>query len=382
MKLKDEWDAAIPLMLQSAYTWLEDYDGVEREAVAALAAPELTEAVKLVQVTGARALAWLEAGHLAQAAAAAADAVADAGRLGFDRHPFAVDSLRTLAGLAVERRDLDAAGHFTEQVLSISKQAWPAFQFLALLDQAGVRAARGQVRDALTSIETARVVLAGTGSVLLARADELESLIRLSLGDPCTPAELAGRLPAVRRHLLLAQIALAAGDHETAEQHLDSVPGKLTPRHALVRELLLAGAAISRGGPMTKDILARAVQAAREGGFCNTVVTATPQVAGYLIEHSTPACSDPFIGQLIDAALEVRACQAEASGFCGRTAEPLTPAELRVLKLLPTSTYTQIASALYLSRSTVKTHLQSVYRKLGAASRTEAVERAVDLRLL
>jgi hypothetical protein len=35
-----------------------------------------------------------------------------------------------------------------------------------------------------------------------------------------------------------------------------------------------------------------------------------------------------------------------------------------------------------ISRSTVKTHLQSVYHKLGAASRSEAIERAVDLRLL
>jgi len=30
----------------------------------------------------------------------------------------------------------------------------------------------------------------------------------------------------------------------------------------------------------------------------------------------------------------------------------------------------------------VKTHLRSVYQKLGVASRAEAIERAVDLRLL
>ena len=65
-----------------------------------------------------------------------------------------------------------------------------------------------------------------------------------------------------------------------------------------------------------------------------------------------------------------------------RATGPLTAAELRVLKLLPTSTYPQIAAALFISRSTVKTHLQSVYHKLGVASRTEAIERAVDLRLL
>ena len=63
-------------------------------------------------------------------------------------------------------------------------------------------------------------------------------------------------------------------------------------------------------------------------------------------------------------------------------AEPLTPAEMRILKLLPTSTYLQMAATLYVSRNTVKTHLRSVYQKLGVASRSQAIERAVDLGLL
>jgi DNA-binding CsgD family transcriptional regulator len=293
-----------------------------------------------------------------------------------------VNYLRALAGLALERRELDAAEHLTEQALSISEQRWPAFQFLVLLDRAGIWAARGQVRDALASIETARQILTGTGSALLARADELEGRLRLSLGDLRTPAGLADRLPAARRTLLLAQIALAAGNHHAAQQNLQSPPGELTPRRALVRQLLLAAVAISRGDPMTAGILAGALRTARLGEFCNTVVTTAPQVTSYLIEHSVPAHSDPFTGQLIGAALEVRAAQPEADRSRRLAAEPLTAAELRVLKLLPTSTYPQIAAALYISRSTVKTHLQSVYHKLGAASRLEAIERAVDLRLL
>ena len=135
-QLQDEWNAAVPLILQNVCTWLEDYEAVEREAAAALAVPELTEPAKQVLVPGARALAWLEAGHLAEAADAAAAAEAEARRLGFGQHFFAVDYLRALAGLALERRDLDTAEHLTEQALSISEQRWPAFQFLALLDRA------------------------------------------------------------------------------------------------------------------------------------------------------------------------------------------------------------------------------------------------------
>ena len=74
------------------------------------------------------------------------------------------------------------------------------------------------------------------------------------------------------------------------------------------------------------------------------------------------------------------ATQPERSGRI--LAAPLTDAELRVLKLLPTTRYVQIAATLYISRNTVKTHLRSIYQKLGGASRSEAIGRAVELRLL
>jgi LuxR family maltose regulon positive regulatory protein len=45
-------------------------------------------------------------------------------------------------------------------------------------------------------------------------------------------------------------------------------------------------------------------------------------------------------------------------------------------------TFRQIAEHFYVSRNTVKTQAISVYRKLGVSSRTEAIERAVELGLL
>ena len=383
MQLTDEWNVAAPMILPTAYTWLEDFPAVEREAAVALATPELTEPVKQVMVPGVRALAWFEAGRLKRAADTARVAQAEARRLGFDRHFFAVDYLRTLAGLALERRDLDTAEQLIEQALSIAERRRPMFEFLALLDRARIWAARGQVREALATIEAARQVLAGTASVLLTWADELEALLRLSLGDPRTPAELASRLPPARRSLLLARIALASGDHRTAAGHLHMPsPDDLTLRRALVRELLLAAAAIERGDPTTPGVLGSAIHTARQEGYLNTVVTTAPQVTSYLIEHAVLGQRDPFLEQLIGAGLEARAVQPDASRARSLLAEPLTPAELRVLKLLPTSTYLQMAEILYISRNTVKTHLRSVYQKLGVESRSQAIERAVELHLL
>jgi LuxR family transcriptional regulator, maltose regulon positive regulatory protein len=233
-------------------------------------------------------------------------------------------------------------------------------------------------------VEQARLVLAGTGSELLARADELEALLRLSLGDLRRAAELARSLPAPRRELLQARIALAAGDHQAAAPHLCAPSlGELTPRRDLVRQLLLAAAAVGRGDSGAADgLLADVLGAARREGFLNTVITTAAPVTGYLIEHATQMHSDPFTEQLIAAALEVRAAQSEAPRSRRGLPEPLTPTQLRILRLLPTSTPPQIAATLYISHNTVKTHPKSIYQKLGAASRHEAVERAVDLQLL
>ncbi len=61
----------------------------------------------------------------------------------------------------------------------------------------------------------------------------------------------------------------------------------------------------------------------------------------------------------------------------------LSESELRVLRYLPSNlSAPEIASELFLSTSTVKTHMLHIYTKLEAHRRTEAVERARELGLL
>jgi LuxR family transcriptional regulator, maltose regulon positive regulatory protein len=91
----------------------------------------------------------------------------------------------------------------------------------------------------------------------------------------------------------------------------------------------------------------------------------------------------PELGTLPRQARELRADLASAPSLDHGWASTLTAAELRLLPLLTTHlSFREIAERLYVSRNTVKSQAISVYRKLDASSRSEAIERAVQLGLV
>ena len=68
----------------------------------------------------------------------------------------------------------------------------------------------------------------------------------------------------------------------------------------------------------------------------------------------------------------------EARGGAGVLHDHLTAAEMRVLALLPTHLRVEeIGEALHLSKSTIKSHLGAIYRKLGVCRRSDAVTSAL-----
>jgi LuxR family maltose regulon positive regulatory protein len=91
----------------------------------------------------------------------------------------------------------------------------------------------------------------------------------------------------------------------------------------------------------------------------------------------------PDLGTLGDEAQALRARLSRERSLSASGTPALTAAELRLLPMLATHlTFPQIAAELFLSRHTVKSQACSVYRKLGASSRTQAVARSQELALL
>jgi LuxR family maltose regulon positive regulatory protein len=91
----------------------------------------------------------------------------------------------------------------------------------------------------------------------------------------------------------------------------------------------------------------------------------------------------PKLGTLVAEAEDVLAKLSTGVPQSSGWASTLTAAELRLLPLLTTHlSFREIAERLFVSRNTVKTQAISVYRKLDASSRSEAIDRAIELGLV
>ena len=91
----------------------------------------------------------------------------------------------------------------------------------------------------------------------------------------------------------------------------------------------------------------------------------------------------PGLGILTGQAQALRARLAKERGPGAPGASALTGAELRLLPLLCTHlSFPEIAAQIFLSPNTIKSQANSIYRKLGASTRNQAVTRSRDLGLL
>jgi LuxR family maltose regulon positive regulatory protein len=91
----------------------------------------------------------------------------------------------------------------------------------------------------------------------------------------------------------------------------------------------------------------------------------------------------PDLGTLVGEAEALRARLAAERAPSAARASSLTAAELRVLPMLATHlSFPEIGAQMFLSPHTVKSQAMSVYRKLGASSRHQAVTRSRELGLL
>jgi LuxR family maltose regulon positive regulatory protein len=163
-------------------------------------------------------------------------------------------------------------------------------------------------------------------------------------------------------HTVVARTALHGGDLPRAKAHLVQA--------ARLRPLL------------TYAVPTYAVQTLLELGRAYLVLDDAAGARTVLRQARDILQRRPDLGVLPDQAAELQAkLDTIREGHPG--VSTLTTAELRLLPLLPTRlSFQEIGQRLYISKNTVKTQAVSIYRKLGASSRSGAVQRLQEIGFL
>jgi LuxR family maltose regulon positive regulatory protein len=169
----------------------------------------------------------------------------------------------------------------------------------------------------------------------------------------------------------LARVDLYSGRPDQALARLRTYPSP-NPANHIRRLLLLARAEYQQGREtLAYDTAQRAVEAARPERYLRPFLEDPSQTLPLL--HGIGAeISDPYLLSLIKEAeqLAPETILPKAAVLL----EPLTLRERQIIRHLPSHlTLRQIGLLMCLSTNTVKTHVKSIYRKIGAISRDDAV---------
>ena len=261
---------------------------------------------------------------------------------------------------------------------------------LALL-RSGVLAARGELEAALAVVEAGAEEI-GDWPLLDSMRDYFavrEAVLRAELGDRAGAARIldgdATARPSLAGAVVRAQLQLADGDWDTARATVsqwvangDGVSTAAAVQAWTVDALALDALADHDGASAS---LERALELAEPGGLRWALLDFGRTLAPLLtrqLRHGT--AHRALVGELLAALEGAGGRDRPRSPF---VMEPLSPRERAVLRYLPTMMSNQeIASELFVSVNTVKTHLKAIYRKLDVADRREAVSRARSLELL
>ena len=265
------------------------------------------------------------------------------------------------------------------------------------LDQAEARADLGSAAaHASGDLPAARALRALRGHLAIARGDlagGCASLATAGLHADHGAGILPGWLDALgprpvdveepdgpREQVEAALARLGRGDPLSALRRVEPLLVPTAAVHPTLRlhaRLVAAVASQAVGRPtVASDQLERALELASVEG-CRQPFTRVGRALQPLLErHLTlPTAGAPLVSELLG--------ELAGADPCAALTEPLSDRERDVLRLLPTLLRTpEIAGELFVSINTVKTHVKSIYRKLGVSTRRDAVARGRDLRLI
>ena len=348
-----------------------------------------------VACTDWQATMQAEQGLLAQAAATYRQAIETLSSQGQRPLPLSGHVYVGLASVLLERNDLEAALEAVRTGLQIGDQVRDMDALLkgyTLLAQTSL--ALGRREAALQALAEAERVARDTLSagclqetqawaaqVALAAGDVQEALRwaqARGLGE-AGQAQMPGDLAEVEQ-LTFARLQMATGKVAGALPILQERIGlqeQAGRTRALIESLALQALCLRSLGRSEEAAhsLARALLLAEPEGFVRVFLQEGPPLAALLRAVAAQGHSPDYARRLLEAFGETPTQEA--------LLDPLSERELEVLRLVAEGfTNLEIAENLVIAHSTVKTHINRIYTKLGVDTRTQAVARARQLQIL
>jgi LuxR family maltose regulon positive regulatory protein len=317
----------------------------------------------------------------------------------------AVGRVRVVMGeLLYERDDLDGS----ERELTLGAELVERAGELEILTRvqvalSSVRRARGDTEGALElAREAARLARESGAPQAIVGADLWKARLHLmrdelqAAASDLERASSVGDVPRSTREserISLARLLIAREDHDQALRLLDSLcemAEATEGRSSVIQIVTLKALALRAKDEKSRamDVMGRALALAEPEGYVRTFVDEGPEMTTLLSEVLEaqqrgwlhPSVPAHYLRKLL-ATLE-----REAPGTARPTTElpeALSERELEVLQLIAAGkSNRRIASDLFVSVGTVKTHINNIYRKLDAHSRTQALARARELNLI
>jgi len=313
-----------------------------------------------------------------------------------------------IAAVQLAWNDLDAALENAEEAVRLSER-WGMADALVRTHQllAEVLCARGNLPGAQEELLAARQIAEGISALYVERIVATAARLKLLHGDTNAAAQWVAikgldagdpfGFPEQGAYLLLARLHLArAGIQDTAA--LDAVLAVLDRVSALATEsgtlgvllesLVLKALALQRRGNEANAlaVLRRALALGEAEGFTRVFVCEGAPLAALLERLQQEYAAGTYINCLLAAMPPGEPSDPAPSPIVlGKPSliEPLTDRELDVLHLLRTDlSSTEIADALVVAPSTVRTHIKNIYGKLAVHGRSAAIARAADLGIL
>jgi len=249
---------------------------------------------------------------------------------------------------------------------------------------------------------TSSILLLAIAHLMAGDPDQADVLLTDAIAEHRADRVLIGTCVALAERSLLA---ISQGAWDQAEQHLSRAQSLTRqanyedyPLVAIIHAVAARVALHHNDRPRARDQLTRAqrlrpgltyalphlaVQTRIELARCHLALSdlAAAKILLREIDEIRGRC--PELGTFVGQAEDLRRQLSGASSRTSPGASALTAAELRLLPLLSTHlSFPEIAREMFLSPNTIKSEAYSIYRKLGASSRNQAVTRSRDLGLI